>query len=334
MPSSCSSSTLASSIACRYRRFVIKTLSLAFASIVAATALLVPIVGDTGSGTLADGTGPRMALSVASAGSECDAPSEPTSCSVPAGSTFTLAVAVIEAPAEGYVGWQTDLFYDSLIYQPNAAEDEIVWPESALPLRFPAVPGGERLVSHGDVSATMPPFPTSSHTGNIVEVAFVCLPTTQSLTVALLPYDPVQRPLGAGFRAATAEGGIGDTVAAKTVGTTFLDLPGSTMAEDIDVADSLTIECLEATPVPTVTPTPTQTSTPTVTPTPTPGVPGDVDCDGNISSIDASLILQLDAGLLDLLPCAQNADLNGDGEANSIDAALVLQRVAGLSNRL
>ncbi len=327
---------------------MIKALSLAFASIVAATALVIPIVSDTGAGTLADGTGPRMALSVTNAGSECDAPGEPTSCSVPGGSTFTLAVAVIEAPAGGYVGWQTELFYDSLIYQPDAVGDEIVWPESALPLRFPAVPSGERLVSHGDVSATMPPFVTSNYTGSIVEVAFVCLPTAPSLTVALLPYDALERPLGTGFRAAAADGGIGDTVAAKTVGTAFLDLPGSTMAGDVSVADSLIIECFEATPVPTATPTPTptatstaaatmtptETSTPTVTPSPTPGVPGDVDCDGSVSSIDASLILQLDAGLLDSLPCAQNADLNGDGEINSVDAALVLQRVAGLINGL
>jgi len=305
---------------------VIKALSLAFASIVAASALLIPILGDAGAGTLADGTGPRMALSVTSLGSECDAPGEPTSCFVPGGSTFTLAVAVIEAPAEGYVGWQTELFYDSLIYQPSAVGDEIVWPESALPLRFPAVPSGERLVSHGDVSATMPPFVTSNYMGSIVEVAFVCLPTAPSLTVALLPYDAAERPLGTGFRAAAADGGIGDTVAAKTVGTAFVDLPDKTTAEDVSVADSLTIECLEDTPVPTATPTPT----PTVTPTPTPGVPGDVDCDGSVSSIDASLILQLDAGLLDSLPCAHNADLNGDGEINSIDAALVLQRVAGL----
>ena len=344
MPSSCSSSTLASSIACRYRRFVIKALGLAFSSIVAATALLVPILGNAGAGTLADGTGPRMALSVTSAGSECDAPSEPISCSVPGGSTFTLAVAVIEAPVGGYVGWQTELFYDSLIYQPDAVGDEIVWPESALPLRFPAVPGGERLVSHGDVSATMPPFPASSYLGSIVEVAFVCLPATQNVTVALMPYDAAERPLGTGFRAAAADGGIGDTVAAKPVGTVFLDLPGSTMAEDVNVADSLIIECLEAIPVPgaptptptatstpTVTLAPTRTSTPTATPSPTPGVPGDVNCDGSVSSIDAALILQLDAGLLGSLPCAQNADLNGDGETNSIDASLVLQRVAGLS---
>ncbi len=349
MPSSCSSSTLASSTACRYRRFVIKALSLAYASIIAAAALLIPllpIVGDTGSGTLAVGAGPRMAISVTSAGSACDATSEPTSCSVPAGSTFTLAVAVIQAPAEGYVGWQTELFYDSLIYQPGAVGDEIVWPESALPLRFPAVPGSERLVSHGDVSATMPPFPKSSHMGSIVEMAFVCLPATPSLTVALLPYDALERPLGTGFRAAAADGGIGDTVAAKPVGTAFLDLPGSTMAEDVNVADSLTIECVGPTVTPTDTPTPTatltstatltptETSTSTATPSPTPGIPGDVNCDGSVSSIDAALILQLDAGLLDSLPCAQNADLNGDGESNSIDAALVLQRVAGFSNRL
>ena len=57
---------------------------------------------------------------------------------------------------------------------------------------------------------------------------------------------------------------------------------------------------------------------------------GDVNCDGNVNSIDAALILQLDAGLIDSLTCQQNADANGDGNINSIDAALILQLDAGL----
>jgi hypothetical protein len=57
---------------------------------------------------------------------------------------------------------------------------------------------------------------------------------------------------------------------------------------------------------------------------------GDVDCNGSISSIDAALILQLGAGLIDALGCQQNADTNGDGRVNAVDAALVLQHVAGL----
>jgi hypothetical protein len=39
------------------------------------------------------------------------------------------------------------------------------------------------------------------------------------------------------------------------------------------------------------------------------------------------------AGLLPSASCQQNADVNHDGRVNSIDASLVLQYAAGLINR-
>jgi len=60
------------------------------------------------------------------------------------------------------------------------------------------------------------------------------------------------------------------------------------------------------------------------------GSAGDVNCSGNVNSIDAALVLQLVAELTASLPCMENADVNGSGNVNSIDAALILQRVAGL----
>lgn len=80
---------------------------------------------------------------------------------------------------------------------------------------------------------------------------------------------------------------------------------------------------------PTETPVP-PTATPTATATPEPGLPGDVNDDGAITSIDALLILQYGAGLLDTLANLDNADVNEDGVISSIDAALILQQVAGL----
>jgi hypothetical protein len=82
---------------------------------------------------------------------------------------------------------------------------------------------------------------------------------------------------------------------------------------------------------PTVTPT---MPTPSPTPVPPPALLGDVDCNGRLDSIDAALILQRSAGLIEGLPCEGSADASGDGRVNSIDAALVLQRVAGLIERL
>jgi subtilisin family serine protease/glucose/arabinose dehydrogenase len=94
-------------------------------------------------------------------------------------------------------------------------------------------------------------------------------------------------------------------------------------------------EGLPPTPTPTSTApavvTPTRTPTPTATP---PQLRGDVNCDGGVTAIDAALVLQLVAGLIDTLACADAADANGDARVTAVDAALILQRVAGLIDSL
>jgi hypothetical protein len=57
---------------------------------------------------------------------------------------------------------------------------------------------------------------------------------------------------------------------------------------------------------------------------------GDANCDGVVSSLDAVIVLQVDAGLLDRAPCHLQADASFDGIVNSLDAAIILQREAGL----
>jgi len=61
---------------------------------------------------------------------------------------------------------------------------------------------------------------------------------------------------------------------------------------------------------------------------------GDVNNDGKISAIDASLVLQYDARLIkeDGLNIV-TADVNGDGKINAIDASLILQYDAKLINK-
>jgi len=101
----------------------------------------------------------------------------------------------------------------------------------------------------------------------------------------------------------------------------------------------LTLECAGGQPTATFTPTsqgppPTPTRTP-APPTPTPqGLTGDANCDHNVNSIDAAVVLQYVAGLVGTLPCLGLADANRNGSVNSIDSAVILQYVAGLIAQL
>ena len=102
------------------------------------------------------------------------------------------------------------------------------------------------------------------------------------------------------------------------------------------------------TDTPTITDTPGPTDTPTETPIPPTDTPvppptatntpsklcGDVNVDGVANAVDASLVLQLKAGIISSLTNEASADVNGDGEITSVDAALILQLEAGLISEL
>ena len=63
-------------------------------------------------------------------------------------------------------------------------------------------------------------------------------------------------------------------------------------------------------------------------------LPGDVDCNAAVNSIDALLVLQLVAALLAELSCEDVADVNEDGSVNALDATMILQYAAGLLDSL
>ena len=57
---------------------------------------------------------------------------------------------------------------------------------------------------------------------------------------------------------------------------------------------------------------------------------GDADCNGTVGALDAALILQLDAGIVQSVRCPENADADSDGMVGPLDALLVLQYDAGI----
>jgi hypothetical protein len=61
---------------------------------------------------------------------------------------------------------------------------------------------------------------------------------------------------------------------------------------------------------------------------------GDASCDMQVNSIDANLVLQSAAQLIQRPPCNTAADTNRDGNTQSTDATLILQYTAGLLGQL
>ena len=66
------------------------------------------------------------------------------------------------------------------------------------------------------------------------------------------------------------------------------------------------------------------------TDTPAAKVCGDVNMDGVPNAVDATLVLQLKAGLISSLANESSGDVNNDGSLTSVDASLILQFTAGL----
>ena len=230
---------------------------------------------------------PGLALDLISSGASCDGP-QPTKCYVPPNTVFTISVETDPAPTNGYMAFQTQLFYAGLGFKAkNPASMEFLSPEAEI---FPVgrAPSGltglEGLVRHGAARWAFETDP-STYAGTLLELDFTCA-KAGSYTIAL-PVRTGTNPQGSAY----VLGGSYEYVAAAATGKASIDLDGDTSAESVPVADSLQINCsgtptptptITDTPTPTLTqtPTPTNTPTPTITLTPTPKQPGG-DTDGD-----------------------------------------------------
>jgi len=292
-----------------------------------------------------------MQLGATGTGVTCNSPSDPTSCTVPLSGVFNVEVSVTAFPpdpdaggpqAAGYSAMATDVDWcttcspgapasaSPLTYTKLANAIEVPWPQrgNLIVSNSPHIDFPNTRIQHGDVSTASGSVP-STFKGVIVRLQFTCSAGNSSTPLALVIYDPGTNPGG----------------------TTLTDVAGN----NFPASDTLTINCGSgpvptatvagptATTGPTNTPGPTSTAGPptntplprTATPVPPPRTAtpvielGDVNKNGAVDSIDAALVLQHDAGLLEL-DNLDHADVNRDGEVNAVDALFILWIDAGL----
>jgi hypothetical protein len=217
-----------------------------------------PAVATAPNATPADSGNASMNFRVKSGSSDCTPTAKPAKCSVAAGTSFTLSVALNSYNGGGYTAWQTQIDWagTGLSYKPTtAAGGEIpagsggvpAW-ESRVRSISPAACVGKACtrVAHGALSSDAGPGPGSakeSYTGNLVIITMNCNgPLASTNAVSLIPLSVV--PANAG-------------------GASIKDNAGSTTTS---VSDKITINCVVPPPTPTLTPVP-PTATPTITPT-------------------------------------------------------------------
>ena len=180
----------------------------------------------------------------------------PTKCTLEEGTGFVVKIVANTIPLAGYIGWETFLTYGGLDYKPTTERgDEIVWPESSLPVRnngvlcspspCPQPVGDEGRVAHADLSAFVAPFPTSTHVGPLVELQMNC-GVQGNERIALLPRfgsggsGPLfSAPVGAYYVIHAFSSGIGPL---GTVGVLPLDIDNDGQLDREQVNDGAVID--------------------------------------------------------------------------------------------
>ncbi len=293
--------------------------------VVALAVAAVVLAFGPGNGNKAQADFPHAGLDFSIASAGCDSTAGPTTCTVAAGATFTLAVKVNTVPAGlTFDGYDSVLQYTGGLTVNEASLSQTGagnWPDCTFAAHF-AAPGQLAAgCGHGIGAAS------SSYTGQIYHVDFTC--------PSPAPASPASITLVSGFgntsltdASAEAHGEGADEKLTVTCGASGgpVDTPTPTNTTGPQVTPTNT--SVPTTPGPataTNTPRPaTATNTPRP-PTATPSVTkGDVNGDGRIDSTDALWVLWDEAGIVDDVPLPENADVNHDGRTNSIDALFIL----------
>jgi hypothetical protein len=179
------------------------------------------------------------------------------------------------APDTGYIGIQSYVEHEDLVYYPHATPKEELPP--GLEEEFPGfilrhLPDVQS-VAHGLSVGLTPPFPTSHYQGTVLQLRMSCPESAGVNTLRLRPYRD-NFPIGTGFKLAAPD---------------FRNLGSN---EDV-----ITINCVAVLPTPTPGP-PTPASVGGVSFAP----PGDGGANG--SAIDTAALLVLTTGVFALTAAA------------------------------
>jgi hypothetical protein len=295
----------------------------------------------------AAGAFPELHLVVSGGGTLCSGTSPNVKCTAnPDGTPFSVAIESNRGGTTPVVGgFQTETFFNGLIYTPKSCSVEITMEPEFLCLGPTIGAGGQ--ASHGNVTGLLPPVPNWTNHPNFVSMPNVACPGAGTFALQLTVFDPADPDSSAlGSKIKDASGG---DITPKTALQDSVNFGAGPVA-GVPLADKVVVNCGEPGPTdtptpsgptdtpgpPTATPTitntpppPTATPTRTNTPTPPPFDCGDVNKSGEVDSIDAALVLQFGAGLINTIN-PNTSDVNDSGEVDAIDAALILQLNAGL----
>jgi len=182
---------------------------------------------------------PRFALTAGGSSVTCDAPSEPTECTVGLGAAFTLSIDLLDPPAAGYIVLQTLTYLDGLPWTPASVEEENVWPDNQLPLRSPLLPEpGVVGVAHGGLTGLSEPFPVSHYEGSVVELSMSCSTEPDTFHPAIIAHNPAVSPIGTSLNLPDSS-----MIPAPTIGTADLDLNEDGFTREVPVSYILAIKC-------------------------------------------------------------------------------------------
>ena len=221
---------------------------------------------------------------------DCDSTTEgiQDSCVYDTGDTFLVQIHIVEAPPDGYTGFELHISWTvpQLAYRPSEEfEDEFL---------------EQRCSTTGRTNVWVRWRPRP-------EVVYICL-----------------NPPGSDIR-------LSEGVPIEVEITCWAEGTGTLSPAPEHHPSLLWIRDTGIAPIHQFRPLASDAS---VTCRPKSGQLGDIDCSGFVDSIDASLLLQFNAGLLEQLTCDYKGDMTQNGRLDSRDALLILQFDAGLIERL